>query len=110
MTDSTIADLLDLYQAEGILIGSGMESRPDIAKNPSFRHVLEGGTGLFTPHPQSMGYKRIMCTRQPPYRPTSAIAAMRVHNDEQELEASADSGDWGDGIQENHAHDSINDQ
>jgi tetratricopeptide (TPR) repeat protein len=69
--EGTYADLLDLYESEGILIGSGMESRPGEARNPSFRHVLEGGTGLFTPLPDSMGYKRLMFTDWRAYEPKS---------------------------------------
>lgn len=71
LTDFTLNDLLDLYEAEGIHIGSGMEDRPDEPKNPSFRHILEGGRGLFTPHPHSMGYKRLMYTPRQPYQPRS---------------------------------------
>lgn len=82
----SVGDLVGLYDAEGILIGSGMENRPEAMRNPSFRHILEGGTGLFTPHPNSMGYKRLMCGRYPPYRPKSELvrnlsAAIRVKQD-----------------------------
>lgn len=82
--DFTIHDLREMYASEDVLIGSGMENRPGAKKNPSYRHVLEGGTGLFTPHPYSMGYKRIMCGSHEPYRPKSdltrnAAAAIRVN-------------------------------
>jgi hypothetical protein len=84
LRDMTLAELQALYDAEGVLIGSGMENRPAVPKNPSFRHILEGGTGLFTPEPESVGYKRIMCRDHPPYQPTSelvrnAAAAIRVN-------------------------------
>jgi hypothetical protein len=84
LLDLTLSDLQALYDAEGIHIGSGMENRPDVRKNPSFRHILEGGTGLFTPAPESIGYKRIMCKPQQAYRPQSELvrnfaAAMRVN-------------------------------
>jgi hypothetical protein len=69
----TLADLLDLYRAENILIGSGAENRPGVRRNPSYRHVLEGGRGLFTPEPDSMGYKRIMCRAHRPYVPRSRL-------------------------------------
>jgi len=69
----TVAGLRELYRAEDILIGSGMENRPDVRKNPSFRHVLENGTGLFTPQPDSMGYKQLMYSRFPPYEPRSDL-------------------------------------
>jgi hypothetical protein len=69
----TLADLQALYDAEGILIGSGMENRPDVKRNPSFRHVLEGGAGLFTPQAHSIGYKRLMCRWHTPYAPKSEL-------------------------------------
>jgi len=72
LTDFTVYDLEDMYRQEGILIGSGMENRPDAPKNPSFRHVLIGGKGLFTPQPYSMGFKRLMYSQHPPYEPVSA--------------------------------------
>lgn len=83
----TMADLLQLYEAEGIVIGSGMEARPDVPKNPSYRHVLEGGSGLFTPLEHSMGYKRLMFTEHGRYDRTSEFARnlaerLRVHTDE----------------------------
>lgn len=68
LNDMPLLDLQDAYRQRGILIGSGMENRPDVRKNPSFRHVLEGGTGLFTPLPYSMGYKRIMYSTHRPWR------------------------------------------
>ncbi len=71
LTDLTVNDLLDLYAAEDILIGSGAETRPDHLKNPSFRHILEGGVGLFTPAEWSMGYKRLMFTPRASYVPKS---------------------------------------
>jgi hypothetical protein len=85
LRDLTFADLLDRYQAEGILIGSGMQRDPRQPRDPSFRHILEDGVGLFTPYPQSMGYKRLMFTRHPPYRPQSdavrnAATRRSVHN------------------------------
>jgi hypothetical protein len=74
LRDMVFADLVDLYKAEGILIGSGMENRPQQPRDPSFQHILEGGIGLFTPHPQSMGYKRLMFTHRPAYQPVSEAA------------------------------------
>jgi len=70
-TDLTINDLLELYRAEDILIGSGMETRPERLRNPSYRHILDGGTGLFTPMEWSMGYKRLMFMERPAYKPRS---------------------------------------
>jgi hypothetical protein len=36
--------------------------------------VLEGGRGLFTPMPDSMGYRRLMGTPHPPHEPRSREA------------------------------------
>jgi hypothetical protein len=66
---ATVDDLELEYRQRGILIGSGAETRPDERKNPSFRHVLEGGVGLFTPRACSMGWKRLMYTAHGPYQP-----------------------------------------
>jgi hypothetical protein len=73
LLDYTVSELHDLYDAEGILIGSGMENRPDVSRHPSFEHVLEGGAGLFTPESTSMGYKRLMYSSHPPYEPQSDL-------------------------------------
>lgn len=78
LLDFTVYDLEELYRQEGIHIGSGMENRPEAPKNPSFRHVLVGGTGLFTPQPYSMGFKRLMYTRHPPYSPVSEELRLRA--------------------------------
>jgi hypothetical protein len=87
LLDYTVLDLVALYDAEGLHIGSGMENAPDTPRNPSFRHVLEGGTGVFTPQAHTMGYKRIMGAAHPPYRPKSqlvrnAAAQIRVLQEE----------------------------
>ncbi len=67
-------DLVDLYRAEDIVIGSGAV---DPATNQrSWRHVLEGGRALFTPQPWSMGYKRLMYSPHARYKPRSS----RVRN------------------------------
>jgi tetratricopeptide (TPR) repeat protein len=67
LTRLTLNDLLELYRGEEIHIGSGRENRPGVRRNPSYRHILEGGTGLFTPYPYSMGYKRLMFQDWPAY-------------------------------------------
>ncbi len=71
LEEFTLDDLKALYEAEEILLGSGAEDRPGQRRNPSFRHILEGGRGLFTPEPGSMGYKRLMFQSHPPYEPRS---------------------------------------
>jgi hypothetical protein len=71
LLDLSISDLEALYDAEGILLGSGRERREGQPRNPSYRHILEGGTGLFTPHSPSMGFKRLMTSPHPPYEPKS---------------------------------------
>lgn len=63
----SLDDLRHAYAKEEIYLGSGLEQRPDRPKNPSFRHILEGGTALFTPQPYSMGYKQLMYTTFTPY-------------------------------------------
>lgn len=83
LTDFSLNDLRRLYDAEGILLGSGREQRTDTPRNPSYRHILEGGRGLFTPAPDSLGYKRLMYTIHNRYVPRSALvrnaaAAIRV--------------------------------
>jgi len=69
LTEMTVNDLINHYAQEDILIGAGAEMRADRLKNPSFRHILDGGTGLFTPMEHSLGYKRLMFTEHPPYQP-----------------------------------------
>jgi hypothetical protein len=56
----TAEDLVRVWTSAGDVIGEGMEARADRPVAPSWRHVLEGGTGVFTPAPDSIGYKRIM--------------------------------------------------
>ena len=70
----TMDDLLPLHEAAGILVGSGMEARPDAPRNPSYRHILEGGTGLFTPLDHSMGYKQLMFSDHGRYDRSSEFA------------------------------------
>jgi hypothetical protein len=67
----TVLDLNDLYRAEGINIGAGRSIDLESPRNLAFRHVLRGGRGLFTPLPDSLGYKRLMYTEAPTYRPRS---------------------------------------
>ncbi|MHC5023702.1 MAG: hypothetical protein ACYTGG_07300 [Planctomycetota bacterium] len=86
----TLRGLRDLYAADEILIGSGMERRPDVPRNPSYRHILEGGRGLFTPRPHSMGYKRLMYADQPPYRPRSELVRNRARRIRVEEQVAAD--------------------
>jgi hypothetical protein len=85
----TVGDLLELYRAEGIGLGPGMESRPGVRRNPSYRHVLDHGTGLFTPHPHSMGYKRLMYTHHSPWELKSQLgrnAARRIRVQQEETD------------------------
>ncbi len=64
-------ELRGLYDAEAIFIGAGMAPTASKNRNASFRHILEGGDGLFTPYPYSMGYKRLMFQRHGAYDPLS---------------------------------------
>ncbi|MCB9846325.1 MAG: hypothetical protein H6811_10120 [Phycisphaeraceae bacterium] len=61
----TLNDLLELYRLEGIRVGT------DGAGGRVGRHILEGGTWLFTPDPVSSGFVRLFCREHPPYRPRS---------------------------------------
>ncbi|MFK7961035.1 MAG: hypothetical protein AB8G96_10970 [Phycisphaerales bacterium] len=65
--DVSLDDLAQLYRREEISVGSGADPRPG-HRNDSFVHVLDGGRGLFTPEPHSIGYKRLM------YRPGASAA------------------------------------
>lgn len=58
----TVEQLRQAWTDAGAVIGAGMENRPGQPVGPSYRHVLEGGTGVFTPVVDSIGYKRIMFT------------------------------------------------
>jgi hypothetical protein len=78
LTGMTLADLADLYRAEGIEIGAASGSA---AAADGQRHILRGGRGLFTPMPDSIGYKRLFFTEWPPYEPRSELvrnAAARI--------------------------------
>lgn len=57
--DVGLDDLAQLYRREEIAVGSGGDPREG-RRNASFFHVLDGGRGLFTPAPDSVGYKRLM--------------------------------------------------
>jgi hypothetical protein len=54
----TVRDLEDFYSAEAIRNGTG-------------RHILEGGNHLWQPQRDSLGYKRLMYSPHPAYRPKS---------------------------------------
>jgi hypothetical protein len=82
LLDYTVNDLRDLYHAEGITIGTGDDLHSDAPSHHAFRHILEGGSGLFTPHPGSMGYKRLMFAPRPAYQPQSEL----VRNAAQDLQ------------------------
>jgi hypothetical protein len=94
LLDWTVGDLREAYAAEGIYLGSGAEARPDAARNPSYRHVLEGGLGLFTPAAQSAGCKRLMFMDHGTYEPVSelvrnAASAIRVRKEQSSPESAA---------------------
>jgi|GEM_PF-390982 len=64
--DVTLAQLLDVYRDEGILI-VGIS---DIGEPR--RHILEGGNWLYTPDRASVGFVRLFCSNHPPYVMRSA--------------------------------------
>jgi hypothetical protein len=71
MPPITAGGLRSLYDAEAVFIGAGMAPSKSKQFDASFRHILEGGDGLFTPYPYSMGYKRLMFQRHRNYEPFS---------------------------------------
>ncbi|MCA9296674.1 MAG: hypothetical protein KC983_09150 [Phycisphaerales bacterium] len=94
LLDWTLSDLRDAYEAEGILMGAGAEDRMDVPRNPSYRHILEGGLGLFTPAAHSAGYKRLMFMNHGTYQPTSELVrntadAIRVRLEQAPPESAA---------------------
>lgn len=69
LLDFSLADLENLYQAEGILRpGTPAQGRPSA-------HILEGGSSLTCPEPGSTGYVRLFCAEHPPYKPRSREVA-----------------------------------
>lgn len=61
----TLADLLELYRAEGIVFDPGDElEKPGV-------HVLEGGRSLATPQAGTAGFARLFGQDHPPYQPRS---------------------------------------
>lgn len=105
----TLDDLERLYRDEDILMGSGAETRADAPHDPSYRHILEGGTGLFSPEPCSMGAKRLFYQRHRPYRPKSesvrnAAAAARVSANPESAE-STDASNPSTEEEESSSHD-----
>lgn len=74
LTGLTLGDLIDLYAAEEIFFGSGMDPSTRHPADHAYRHILEGGSALYTPSPDSIGYKRLMFTQRPAYVPRSPQA------------------------------------
>ncbi|MCB0060281.1 MAG: hypothetical protein KDE45_24745, partial [Caldilineaceae bacterium] len=71
LTDISLSELEELYRLEGIQIGEG-PTGPDDRRHASYQHIFDGGSALFTPHPFTMGYKRLMCISHISYVPKSA--------------------------------------
>ncbi|HMN95177.1 MAG TPA: hypothetical protein PKC43_02320 [Phycisphaerales bacterium] len=67
MAGWSLQDLIRLYADLGIVIGAGMQPREGRSRDDSYRHILERGSGLFTPQPWSIGYKRIMYSPAAPF-------------------------------------------
>lgn len=67
-SDVTLAQLLDVYRDEGIMI-VGIS---DIGEPR--RHVLEGGNWIYTPDRASVGFVRLFCGEHSAYIPRSAAA------------------------------------
>lgn len=74
----SLDDLRRLYALEGIHIGVGPVDDPLDPEPGLYRHILEGGDALFTPHVGTVAYKRIMCSPHTPYRARSPeVAALQ---------------------------------
>ncbi|MEM1166301.1 MAG: hypothetical protein AAGI30_08425 [Planctomycetota bacterium] len=68
-----LEDLYSWYELEGIQIAGRLVDAP------VGRHVLEGGTWLYTPAPGSAGFARLFGAVRAPYRPKSPpVAAVRA--------------------------------
>jgi len=75
LTGYSLDDLRHLYALEGVLIGAGPREESQRNKSGQYRHILEGGSALFTPANGTLAYKRIMCSHHAPYTPRSPEVA-----------------------------------
>lgn len=66
LRDMTLAELQELYRAEGIETDTAPQRQPG-------RHVLLGGRSLATPLPGTTGYARLFGQRHPPYEPRTEM-------------------------------------
>lgn len=71
LTDMTLADLRELYRAEGIQLST--EDQHGFAGS----HLLEGGRSIVCPLPGTAGFARLFGQVHPPYRPNSDEALAR---------------------------------
>ncbi|HWB19934.1 MAG TPA: hypothetical protein VG711_06510, partial [Phycisphaerales bacterium] len=71
LNELTLADLIDLYRAENISIPDLNDPYPVDPK--AARHILEGGSTLFTPLPDSLGFKHLFYDSHPAYKPHSDV-------------------------------------
>ncbi len=69
LTDMTLADLRELYRAEGI--NTATEDQSGYAD----KHVLEGGRSLVSPLPGTTGFTRLFGQQYPAYQPRSKDVA-----------------------------------
>lgn len=66
-----VEDLRALYRDEGLVFGEAA------GRDPTLRHVLEGGRGLYTPRGGSVGYLRLMTREAGAYAPrTEGVRAL----------------------------------
>ncbi|MGD9691140.1 MAG: hypothetical protein AB7K52_11530 [Phycisphaerales bacterium] len=71
LTGMNLSDLIALYREEGIRIaGYAGPEEGEIG-----RHILEGGTWLYTPQAGTAGFARLYGIQHPPYTPKSSLAA-----------------------------------
>lgn len=72
LTGFTVADLQNLYRAEGISLSLEEEQDKESRREGShFRHILEGGGTLVSPSIGTAGYQRVFGQTHPSYKPKS---------------------------------------
>ncbi len=86
LTGMTLADLRELYRAEGIHLA--VEDQHGY----SDRHLLEGGRSLVSPLPGTTGFARLFGQTHPPYHPQSDAVA-RIAQPQTSIEHPLPQGD-----------------
>jgi len=78
LLDYSIADLLDLYREEGIVLTPLPANRETTT---TYHHILRpGGRWLYTPVPGSKGFEDLTYKKAPPYQPKSQALIIARQN------------------------------